>query len=169
VVAVGGVAALYFVPLGALPGMSALMRFLASRPRLSKLHDLMLAGHEVIDLLQSRGGRRWRIAALAIVIWILHLGQIWFFFLSLGAGPPLGQFASLVPLAIFIGLLPITIGGFGTRDAALIQFFPQFPPQVMLGVALYVNIRYILPAIAGLPFLHRYLAYAKVAKGGAAG
>jgi len=31
----------------------------------------------------------------------------------------------------------------------------------MLGVAMYINIRYILPAIAGIPFLNRYLTLAR--------
>jgi hypothetical protein len=35
---------------------------------------------------------------------------------------------------------------------------------MMLGVALYVNLRYILPAIAGIPYLNRYVTYAKEAR-----
>ncbi len=162
--AVGLVAALYVIPLNSFPGMPALMRFLGSRPKLHRFRDLLQSSHEVLALLRAKGAQPWTIVVLSGLIWVFHLVQISFFFLALGAAAPLGQFASLVPLAIFVGLLPLSIGGFGTRDTALILFFPQFAPSVMLGVALYVNLRYILPAVAGIPYLMRYMAYAKEAR-----
>jgi uncharacterized membrane protein YbhN (UPF0104 family) len=155
--AVAAVLVLYFVPTQYVPGFAALLRCLESKPRLKKIHRIVARSHDVIGMLQSRGARRGEILALSVVIWIFHLVQIYCFFRALGAAPTLGQFATLVPLAIFIGLLPISIAGFGTRDTALIMLFPQFPGAVMLGVAMYVNLRYLLPAAAGMPFLHKYL------------
>jgi hypothetical protein len=163
--AVAAVAVLYFVPPDALPGLRQLIAFLGSRPKLRKFEELFRASHETISLLQSRGARRGMICALSALIWGFHLAQIYLFFLSMNAAPlPFFQFATLVPLAIIIGLLPLTVAGFGTRDGALIAFFPQFPASMMLGVALYVNLRYILPAIAGIPYLNRYVTYAKEAR-----
>jgi uncharacterized protein (TIRG00374 family) len=162
VFAVAAVAMLYFVPLEKVPALAKLIAWLATKPKLARVERFFRAAHETITLLQSRGARRDRICALSIAIWIAHLVQIYFFFLALNARPlPLFQFATMVPLAIFIGLIPLTIAGFGTRDNALVAFFPQFPPSLMVGVALYVNLRYILPALAGLPFLGRYLVYAR--------
>jgi len=37
--------------------------------------------------------------------------------------PPAPELAPLVPVAILVGLLPITQGGFGTRNTALIYLF----------------------------------------------
>lgn len=160
--AVAAVALLYFVPLEVLPGFAKFMALLSAHPKLAKVERFFRAAHETIALLQSRGARRDVICALSAAIWFAHLLQIYFFFLSLGARPlPVFQFVTMVPLAIFVGLLPLTIAGFGTRDGALIAFFPQFESSLMLGVALYVNLRYILPAIAGMPFLSRYLIYAR--------
>jgi len=162
IAAVSLVAILYFIPPSALPGFRRLLGWLSIRPQFRKIHSLLEASHETISLLQSRGARRGLICALSLLIWFFHLVQIYFFFLSLNARPlPIFQFATLVPLAIFIGLVPLTVAGFGTRDAALISSFPQFPPSLMLGVALYVNLRYIVPAIAGLPYLNRYLTAAR--------
>jgi glycosyltransferase 2 family protein len=62
----------------------------------------------------------------------------------------------MVPLAIFIGLVPVSIAGFGTRDAALVTLLPNLPASLVLAVSLYINLRYILPAVAGIPFLARY-------------
>lgn len=156
-VAVAGVAALYFIPVESLPGLRWMLERLRAVPWLARVARLFETTHEVVALLQSRGARRGQILATSALIWVLHLVQIYFFFLSLDAAAPPGQFVSLVPLAIFIGLLPLTVAGFGTRDAAIILFFPQFPREVMLGVALYINLRYILPALAGLPSLNRYI------------
>lgn len=162
VLAVGGVAALYFMPAEKVPVLNRLIAWLATKPRLGRIERFFRASHETIALLQSRGARRDIICALSVAIWVAHLVQIYFFFLALGARPlPLFQFATMVPLAIFIGLIPLTIAGFGTRDNALVALFPQFSPSLMVGVALYVNLRYILPAIAGLPYLGRYLVYAR--------
>lgn len=160
--AVVTVGILYFVPPERIPGFVSLLQWLKGRPKLAKVERFVTAGHETISLLQERGAQRLLICFLSVAIWISHLAQIYFFFLALGATPlPVLQFITMVPLAIFIGLIPLTIAGFGTRDGALIALFPQFPPSLMLGVAMYVNLRYVIPALAGMPFLNKYLIYAK--------
>ncbi len=62
---------------------------------------------------------------------------------------------SAVPLAIFVGLLPITIGGMGTRDAALVTLLaPAATSAHALSVGLlYSFFGYWLPALIGIPFL----------------
>lgn len=71
--------------------------------------------------------------------------------------PSILQFSVFVPLAIFVGLIPITIAGFGTRDASLLLFFPELPQQGILAIALFINLRYIVPALVGLPFVSTIL------------
>jgi uncharacterized protein (TIRG00374 family) len=92
------------------------------------------------------------------LIWALHLIQIWLFFQAVGAHPDLARFLCLAPLSIFIGLIPLTFGGFGTRDAALIGLFAPIPEPIMLAAALLVNSRYLVPALLGWPFFHRFAA-----------
>jgi hypothetical protein len=54
--------------------------------------------------------------------------------------------------------LPLTFAGVGTRDAALIIFYqPYLNPPVAAALGLLCTVRYILPALAGLPLLGRYL------------
>lgn len=99
-----------------------------------------------------------KIVATSVLIWFLHLLQIWFFIFALRAWTPFLANLALAPLAILAGLLPLTFAGVGTRDAAIIAFYQPFlstPTAAALG--LLCTSRYLLPAIAGLPFLSQYL------------
>lgn len=99
-----------------------------------------------------------RIVITSVFIWFLHLLQIWFFILALKAWVPLLANLALAPLAILIGLLPLTFAGVGTRDAAIILFYEPFlsaPTAAALG--LLFTLRYLLPALGGLPFLGQYM------------
>ncbi len=98
------------------------------------------------------------VAATSIFIWFLHLLQIWMFILALRAQTPFLAGLALSPLAILAGLLPFTFAGVGTRDAALIFFFRHFldtPTAAALGIL--CTMRYVLPAIGGLPFVPGFL------------
>ena len=99
------------------------------------------------------------IMGLSLFLWFLHLFQIWLFALALGAAVPLLGNLALAPLAILAGLLPLTFAGIGTRDAALILLFrPFMEPAAGAALGLLCTLRYLLPAVGGLPFLARYLA-----------
>jgi glycosyltransferase 2 family protein len=94
----------------------------------------------------------------SVFLWFLHLLQIWLFILALRGFAPFLAAVALAPLAIFAGLVPLTFAGVGTRDAALIFLFRPYldlPTAAALGVL--CTARYFIPAVAGLPFLHRYL------------
>jgi len=155
VVAVAGVAILYFVPLNRLPGFSYFQSLAEKSQRkvFYRVSRVLDGSHSTIKALQARGARRGEIISLSLLIWVLHLAQIDLLFLALHVSPAPGQFLSMVPLAIFIGLLPISIAGFGTRDAALVALLWAFPPSSIMAVALYINLRYLVPAAAGVPFL----------------
>ena len=58
---------------------------------------------------------------------------------------------ALIPIVTFIGLLPITLAGIGTRDAAIIYLFSPFVSYtVAFSVGLiFTLIRYIIPSIVG--------------------
>ncbi len=98
------------------------------------------------------------IILISVALWALHLIQIYFFFLTLGAHASLREIFGYVPAAILIGLMPLTIGGMGTRDAALIYLFSRrFGYETMAAIGILVSTRYWVPSIAGLPFLQGYL------------
>jgi uncharacterized protein (TIRG00374 family) len=101
-----------------------------------------------------------RVASVALVslaIWGGHLAQFWLFAQGLGAVPFLDNMA-FATLAILAGLLPFTMAGIGTRDAAILFLYAPFlgPGEAaVLGVL--ATLRYLIPAIAGLPFMGDYL------------
>lgn len=162
----GLIATLYLVPINRLPFYERLLGMLGGPGSglRSKFHRLFVSSHEVMTLLQQKHARRGLLAALSVGLWLLHLLQIYCFFVSLDAAVPPRAFVALMPLAIFVGLLPISLFGVGTRDAAMIYLFGPFhPASTVAGVGFYVSLRYVVPAIAGLPFLNRYLGMAKEA------
>lgn len=96
---------------------------------------------------------------LSIFIWFLHLVQIWLFIMALKVSAPFLAILALASLSIFVGLLPFTLAGIGTRDAALIFFFqPYFAPATAAALGLLCTLRYVIPALGGLPFAGSYLA-----------
>jgi hypothetical protein len=98
-------------------------------------------------------------AAISLAAWYLHLLQIWMFIRALGEHLPLPLALALVPLAILAGLLPFTLAGIGTRDAALVVLLsPYLGAEKSAALGLLCLLRYLLPALAGLPFAGRYLA-----------
>lgn len=163
--AVAAVALLYFVPLERLPGYGRFTRDGAAGVG-GRVARLLKSSHATMATLQARGSRRGEILLLSALIWLLHLVQIYLFFASVSAAPAFGDFVTMVPLAIFVGLIPISLAGFGTRDAALVLLLPSLPASAVLAASFYVNLRYILPAVAGVPYLARYATAKKQAKAG---
>jgi uncharacterized protein (TIRG00374 family) len=99
------------------------------------------------------------ITVTSVFIWFLHLLQIWMFILALNQQQvPLITSLGLTPLAILAGLLPLTFAGVGTRDAALIFFYGSyFNPAIGAALGVLCTLRYVMPALGGLPFFARYL------------
>ncbi len=115
-----------------------------------------------ISGLKKNRARLFTILFISVALWALHLIQIYFFFRTLGAGVNLVEIFGLVPAAILIGLIPITLGGMGTRDAALIYLFSsRFGYDTMAGIGLLVSTRYWVPSLVGLPFLRAYVSGSK--------
>ena len=114
---------------------------------------------KVLSGLKATRGRFSSIQALSLLLWLLHLIQIYLFFLTLKHPVPILLVYALVPPAIFIGLLPISFAGIGTRDSALIYLFaPYASASLMAGVGILTSVRYVVPALFGLPFFHDYMA-----------
>jgi glycosyltransferase 2 family protein len=94
---------------------------------------------------------------VSLAIWGGHLAQFWLFAQALAPVPFLDNMA-FATLAILAGLLPLTMAGIGTRDAAILFLYRDYltgGQAAVLGVL--ATLRYLLPAIAGLPFMGDYL------------
>lgn len=119
-----------------------------------KLATMGASWTEMHGYFWSDKGRLAGIALNSLFIWFLHLLQIWMFTLALKTSVPFLANLALSPLAILAGLLPLTFAGVGTRDAALVYLYAPYmaaPAAAALGVL--CTLRYVLPALMGLPFL----------------
>ena len=126
------------------------------RERLRKLHDLADGWP---DLLRVLRGRRRRIVSLSLVLWFVHLSQMWMFTVALSVSVPVAIFVSLVSLALMAGQLPLTVAGLGTRDVALMLLLSHYmPPASAAALGVLVVTRNLLPPLVGIPMTGRYLS-----------
>ncbi len=96
--------------------------------------------------------------SLVIAMWLVNVFQFYCFFQVLDYQGPWTAVLAYVPAVIFIGLLPITVAGLGTRDLALIFFFlPWAPPELTAGVGLLSHLRYLLPSLVGGGITYLYI------------
>lgn len=92
----------------------------------------------------------------SLALWGGHMLQIWLFASAIG-NVPLGLTMALAVIAILAGLLPFTFAGVGTRDAALVVLFGAYlgaGGAALLGLC--ATLRYLIPALAGLPFVSAF-------------
>lgn len=128
----------------------------------AKLLKMANSWSEMHNYFWASKARLATVTLTSVFIWFLHLLQIWLFILALKVWTPFFANLALSPLAILAGLLPLTMAGVGTRDAALVLFYaPYFdaPTAAVLGIL--CTARYLLPAIGGLPFAASYLQRAR--------
>ncbi len=161
------VGTIYFTPYGA----AVFSRILPKKKKtgfVGKVLGLVEAGPKVMNLIHGKGARSLTLVGWSLGIWSLHLLQILFFFIALNI--PVSAFAVLLkmPMAIFVGLLPISLAGFGTREWAIVLLFqsPEVSAASLIAVGVLFSSRYIFPALAGLLFVQRYYGLSQAAAKG---
>lgn len=103
----------------------------------------------LLDLRQAAG-----LASASLLLWMLHLVQFDLFLRAAGVHVSASDVLGRVPVAIFAGLVPVTLWGIGTRDGALMWLFADVTtPAVMAGVGLLTALRYLVPGVAGIACL----------------
>ena len=97
------------------------------------------------------------IVAMSVLLWGGHLFQFWLFARALGPAIPLLDNMAFATLSILAGLVPLTAAGIGTRDAAIVALYgPALGQGAAAVLGVLATMRYLLPALAGLPFLGDY-------------
>jgi len=93
------------------------------------------------------------------ILWSIIILEIKILFLALGVNISIVYIFAAFPLSVFIGLIPITLAGMGTRDSAIIYFFAHLTnPGICLAMGLlYSFFGYFLSALFGLPFMKKML------------
>ena len=125
---------------------------------LSKLKRFLVDTQEYLSSLKENKTELLFIISLSIFLWFLHIFQFFVIFKCLHSDVSVFNVFRLVPLAILVGLIPVTIAGIGTRDSAMIYFFAGYESTALVvGVGLFASLRYFVPGLLGLPFLNRYI------------
>ncbi|MBW1880200.1 MAG: flippase-like domain-containing protein, partial [Deltaproteobacteria bacterium] len=103
------------------------------------------------------------VAALSLLAWVGALGLVWGLFLVFSADLAPLSIAALWPLAIFVGMLPLTVAGMGTRDAAFLSLLaltgttPVDDARVLAVTFGYSVVATVVPAVVGLPLMLRFM------------
>ncbi len=93
-----------------------------------------------------------------ILLWAVHLAQFFCFFAAVKFIGPVSAIVAYVPAAIVVGLLPLTVAGIGTRDAALILLFAPWSAEEPLAlIGMLAVLRIVLPGMCGIWFTHDYV------------
>jgi len=133
-----------------------MMQF-APRKLSARLAGFMEEWAAMVHWFWSRPGRAVATVSFSIAIWAGHLCQFWLFTKAVHAAVPLIDNLAFATLSILAGLLPLTMAGIGSRDAAIIHFYgPWLSPAAGAAVGVLATSRYLLPAIAGAPFMRDY-------------
>lgn len=107
------------------------------------------------------------VVALTVAIWFIHLVEIWLFILAVGVNVPFLAHLGIAPLVMMASLVPVTLSGIGTRDAAIVLLYgPYMAAPTAAAVGLLVILRYLAPALVGLPFTSRYLGGLRLPRSG---
>jgi glycosyltransferase 2 family protein len=127
------------------------IRRLVGHGRLSKLADIAAGWPE---LLRRLGPRRFWLAVFSLGFWLLHLTQVWLFYIAVRADVPFMPGLVLSSLVLITALIPLGFAGIGVRDMAFVFFFtPYVPAEVSLAAATLCLSRVIVPPLASIPFL----------------
>jgi uncharacterized protein (TIRG00374 family) len=100
------------------------------------------------------------LGVLSLVIRVLTVAVTHALLLSVGAQVGWMDTLTLWPIAILVGVAPLTLGGMGTRDAAFLHLLAQRgahaePAQILAATVGYSAVAIGSFAIAGLPFMIR--------------
>ena len=91
----------------------------------------------------------------SLSIWLLFSFVIFIVFASIGSSAEFSIIMVVYPLSIIVGLIPITMSGLGTRDAAFVYLFGYFgiiEEHAIIVSLSYFLLSYLLPAVIGIPF-----------------
>jgi hypothetical protein len=104
-----------------------------------------------------RHPRRFAAVFLAAVgVWLLTLVQFWCALRAAGGEAGIAFAGSRVAMGLLVGFAPVSFAGIGTRDAALVYFLgPAVGHGPALALGLFATLRYVVYAVAGLPFIPR--------------
>lgn len=137
--------------------------FFLSLPLLQRFEEKFLKLFMAFGAMRQRPWRYVGLSLLSLAAW--SIGMLILFTLTrvFGAEVSLASIVALWPIAVFVGLLPLTIGGMGTRDSAFIGLLdligagPLDEAALLASTLAYGMTVLGVPALVGIPFMLRFM------------
>ena len=126
----------------------------------AKLKNLIFDMLSYLEKIKKDKKKLCLIFAVSFLAWFFLLFEGYLFFWAIGYQSQVSFFTALglIPIGILIGMIPITIAGMGTRDAAFVMLFSYYvPAQMIIIFGLLFSLRYFVPALIGLIWTKRYV------------
>ena len=102
---------------------AAAARFFASRVPGERIRHFLAASIGAIQLHRDHRARLAAVLAVSVAVQVLRVLEAWTLGLALGIPAGLTSYLAFVPLILLVMLLPITINGIGTSQAAFVWLF----------------------------------------------
>jgi glycosyltransferase 2 family protein len=110
-------------------------------------------------LFEALGRRRIGVILLSLLLWLVHVIQIWMFTVTLAIRIPFTICVSLTAVALMVGQLPFAFAGLGARDVALVVLMRGYVrPESAAALGLLIATRNLLPPLAALAIVRPYVA-----------
>ncbi len=95
---------------------------------------------------------------VSMINWLSSITSAYFLFLAFNTVTPFIAVVAYLPITLFAGLIPVSIGGIGIRDSAIIALFATYTTSAQaLAVGFsYSFLSYFLFMLVGLPFAIHY-------------
>lgn len=120
----------------------------------SAICRLMADAKSYIGELLDRPVVLFQIIICSLFLWVVQVSQLFLIFKALHTVLSASLLFARIPVAIFAGLMPVSLSGIGVRDAAYLYLFKGLEnPDLLIAAGLLTTCRYIIPALAGIPFL----------------
>jgi glycosyltransferase 2 family protein len=94
----------------------------------------------------------------SLINWTIGLISFKVLFLTLNVNIPLDAIFTLSPIITIISTLPITLSGFGTREASVLFFFSEYATaeQLFASGVLMSFMEFVIPSLIGLVFFKKF-------------
>jgi len=125
-----------------------------ARAGLSRAAGLLRRIAAVGGELRQEPRRLAAVLGMSLLLWFVHLAQFGLVQAATGGEARPLLVASRVGMAIFVGFLPVSFAGVGTRDAAMVYLLAApLGESAALVLGLFATLRYVVVALAGIPYI----------------
>jgi uncharacterized membrane protein YbhN (UPF0104 family) len=133
------------------------VRFGTHPPRL--IAAVVARTHGWPQLHEALKGRRPWLILLSGFITLLQLVQFWLFAAAVNVALPFTATIFLAAAVLMVSQLPLTFGGLGARDVAIVVLFADYAsPEAAAAIGILSATRSFVPALAGLLVMRPHLA-----------